>query len=179
MVMRPGNASARDSIALGLAIFFIAGNFVLDAAWLALPGVSLAGPCRLAAAVGRSACGPETPVDLAREALNGTITQLLEIWLLVALLRRRPERHALQLAVGSYVVYAAAIDAWLGLIAALHGMPPSVTPALPSLVVAAIRLGGHLYFVGAATLAILPYFRADAIPADRIPAAARQLRSGA
>jgi hypothetical protein len=166
-------------VALGLVVFFVACNAAFDAAWLLHDGEALAGPCRLLAAAGWGACGPDTPVDLAREALNGWVTQLLEIWLLAALLLHRPERHALQLAVGSYVVYAVVIDAWIGLVAALTGMPPSVTSTLPSILIAAVRLAGHLYLVGAATLAIIPSFRTEAVPAEAMAADVCELRSRA
>jgi hypothetical protein len=156
------NDASSDRLAIGLVIFFIACNFAIDIAWLILHGdAAQAGPCRIAAALGLGACGPDTAVDLAREALNGTVTQILEIWLLVALLRRRPERYALQLAIASYVVYACLIDAWLSLIAALHGLPPSVATAVPSIAIAAVRGVGHLYLAWTAVLAILPRFRAE------------------
>ena len=166
-------------MAIGLVVFFVACNVAFDVAGLWLDGRPLAGPCRLLSAAGAGACGPDTPVDLAREALNGWVTQLLEIWLLAALLLHRPERHALQLAVGSYVVYAVVIDAWIGLVAALAGMPPSVTSTLPSIIVAAVRLAGHLYLVGAATQAIIPCFRTEAVPAEAMAADVGELRGRA
>ena len=150
-------AKGRDRVALGLVSLFVLGNFLADAAWL-VSGTQAAGLCPSLAALGWD-CGPQTPVDGAREALNGTLTQLLEIWLLVALLRRRPERHALQLAVGASVVYAVAIDVWLGLVAAVTGLAPSVAAGGPAMVVAAIRGAGHLYLAGAAVAAIMPLFR--------------------
>jgi hypothetical protein len=177
--MRPPSIPARDPVAVGLVVFFVACNVAVDAAGPLLDGRTLAGPCRLLAAAGWGACGPGTPVDLAREALNGWVTQLLELWLLAALLLRRPERHALQLAVGSYVVYAVVIDAWLGVVAALYGMPPSVIASVPSIVVAAVRLIGHLYLVVAATRAIVPWFRRDAVAVETMAPDAVQLRSGA
>lgn len=182
--MRAVHDAASDRMAIGLVIFYIACNFAIDAAWLILHGdpsaaASPAGPCRLAAALGLGACGPDTAVDLAREALNGTVTQILEIWLLVALLRRRPERHALQLAIGSYVVYACLIDAWLRLIAALHGLPPTVAASGPSIAVAVVRGLGHLYLAGAALLAILPDFRVDTAFARRVAAPIHRHRSRA
>jgi len=152
--------------AVGVVIFFIAIDFAVDPFWLAGSDAERGGSiCRLLAGAGLADCGPATTADLARQALNGSATLALYVWLLVALLRGRPERHALQLALAASVAYAQIIDIWIAGAGTLAGLPASL-PA-PFLAAALLRLAGHLYLAYDAGIAILRRMRREPVGAGR------------
>ena len=53
-----------------------------------------------------------TPLTLGLESINVFFTQWLHVWLLYAILRKRPYRFALQLGVASYVAYSVVLYFW-------------------------------------------------------------------
>src|SRR5438128_1452007 len=63
-----------------------------------------------------------TPFSRGVETLNVFVTQWLNLWLMYAILKRRPYRHALQLAVGAYVSYSVILYFWLAHLSGYEGM---------------------------------------------------------
>jgi hypothetical protein len=49
------------------------------------------------------------PWSFAQEALNVYVTTFVNLWLIVAIVRRAPHRHALQLTLGAYLSYSVAL----------------------------------------------------------------------
>jgi hypothetical protein len=53
-----------------------------------------------------------TPFSLGLETLNVFVTQWLNLWLMYAILKRKPYRYALQLTLGSYLSYSVILYFW-------------------------------------------------------------------
>ena len=115
-------------VVVGLVVFFIIFNATIDRYWVAhahelpaLAGTDLfARIFEIYAAADHAYFDRVTQEELALEIFNSTITQVFNIWLLIALLRRWPLRVPLQMAVGSWVSYSVILD-WTS--AALTGFP--------------------------------------------------------
>jgi hypothetical protein len=54
----------------------------------------------------------ETPLSYAFESINVYFTQALNLWLIYAIVKQRPYRHALQLGVASYLTYSVVLYFW-------------------------------------------------------------------
>jgi phenylpropionate dioxygenase-like ring-hydroxylating dioxygenase large terminal subunit len=115
-------------VVVGLVVFFIIFNATIDRYWVAhahelpaLAGTDLfARIFEIYAAADHAYFDRVTQEELALEIFNSTITQVFNIWLLIALLRRWPLRVPLQMAVGSWVSYSVILN-WTS--AALTGFP--------------------------------------------------------
>jgi hypothetical protein len=54
-----------------------------------------------------------SPLALGLETINVFVTQILNVWLIYAIVWRRPFRHALQLALASYLSYSVILYFWV------------------------------------------------------------------
>ena len=54
-----------------------------------------------------------TPFTLGLETINVFVTQILNVWLIWAILRKSRYRYALQLTVGSYLTYSVILYFWV------------------------------------------------------------------
>jgi hypothetical protein len=104
--------TGRDRFTLVLLGFFFAVACTLEAYFL-YAHAHLAGSghpfAKLFAIYGpsdRAYYDQVSPLALALEGLNVLVTQPLGVWLAYAIVRRRPYRWALQLAVGAYLSYS-------------------------------------------------------------------------
>lgn len=101
-----------------------------------------------------------SPFALGLETLNVFVTQPANLWLIVAIITRRPYRHALQLAVSSYVVYSVVLYFWTAYLSDYENMPVKdfygffifVVPNLP-------WLCANLYLAANSIAAITRRFR--------------------
>jgi len=101
-------------------------------------------------------------VPFALESINVFFTQVLNVVLIRAIVRRRAYRYPLQLAVSAYVSYSVVFYFWLAHVSGYPGMPVRgtwgffifVTPNLPWLL-------GHLYLACQAFVVIQRQFRSD------------------
>jgi hypothetical protein len=101
-----------------------------------------------------------TPLSLGLETLNVFVTQWLNLWLAYAILRHKPYRYALQLALGAYLTYSLVLYFWTAHLSGYAGMQERslytffmfVAPNLPWLV-------GYLYLGYDAFRAITRRFR--------------------
>lgn len=104
-----------------------------------------------------------TALTRGLETINIFFTQPLHAWLIVAILRQKPYRHALQLALSSYVAYSVLLYFWTAYLSGYAGMRTrSVStfvifymPNLPWLL-------GSLYMAYDSMVAITRRFRGDA-----------------
>jgi hypothetical protein len=106
--------SARDRVTVGLLAFFMSIALTLEAYWLLFHN-SMDGRSDLLARVlqiywpaDRTYRMPGYSVEksftLALERIN-VLSQVLNAWLIFAILRRRSYRHALQLTLSTYIAY--------------------------------------------------------------------------
>lgn len=101
-------------------------------------------------------------VPLALESINVFFTQVLNVVLIRAIVKRRAYCYPLQLAVSAYVSYSVVFYLWLAHVSGYPGMPVRnawgffifVTPNLPWLL-------GHLYLACRAFAVIQRQFRSD------------------
>ena len=104
--------SRKDRTIIGLLVFFTVFNVTLDLwfVWHAHGLEALVGRHWLA-----DLWAIYAPIDrfwivgawsLAQERLNVYVTTLVNVWLIAAIVRRAPYRHALQLTLGSYLSYS-------------------------------------------------------------------------
>jgi hypothetical protein len=109
-----GRLGFRDKLAIGLLISFIAAAFSIELYWLlhrnelpALAGTQFyARLFRIYSAGDRHYYDPVTALPVALESINVYFTQILNAWLIYAIVKRRAYRHPLQLLVSSYVAYS-------------------------------------------------------------------------
>jgi hypothetical protein len=102
-----------------------------------------------------------SPLSLGLETISVYITQLLNIWLIFAILKHRPYRHALQLAVASYLTYSVVFYFWSEQLNG-WGHMRAVTPWLMFLYVAPNLpwLLFHAFMIGHSSSAITKRFAA-------------------
>jgi hypothetical protein len=101
------------------------------------------------------------PWSRAQEALNVYVTTLLNVWLIGAIVRRRPSRHVLQLALGAYLSYSVVLYYLAAHVSGYEGM------RAPSLYAFSLFYGsalpwllGHLYMTYDSAVAISRAFAA-------------------
>jgi hypothetical protein len=101
-----------------------------------------------------------TPFTLGLETLNVFVTQWLNLWLVFAILKRKPYRYPLQLTLGAYLSYSVVLYFWTAHLSGYAAMPQRsfysfflfITPNLPWLL-------GYLYLAYDAFGAISQAFR--------------------
>lgn len=104
----------RDRVTVGLLAFFVAIALTLELYWLRAGATLVADArtsffARLFQIYGdcdRGYFDARSPLAVALEGINVYFTQALNLALLWAILKRRPWRHPLQLAVGAYLAYS-------------------------------------------------------------------------
>ena len=150
-------APPRNRLVIGLLLFYVAFSATIDLYWVVhaqhLPELAAAGDW-IARLYGNFATTDHGYYDrvgqaeLGLEAVNVTVTQAMNLVLLVALWRRWPMRVPLQMAIGAIVAYSVLFDYAC---AALAGFPNMDTHDAGSLAsffgASAPWLLGHLYFV--------------------------------
>jgi len=112
--------SRRDRVILGLLTFFLCIAVSLELYWLVYRDQLVArAPHELFARLfqiygdaDRAYYDRVSPLAIALEGINVYFTQLLNIWLMVAIVGRRHYRHVLQLLVGSYLTYSVILYFW-------------------------------------------------------------------
>ena len=70
------------------------------------------------------------PWSLAQEGLNVFVTTLGNLWLIRAIVKRRPYRHALQLTLGSYLTYSVVLYFLAGHLSGYAGMREVTFPLI-------------------------------------------------
>jgi hypothetical protein len=106
--------SRSDKVIIGILVFFIVIAWTVELYWMlnhrqlaALASHQfLARLLSYYAPADRMYFAEVTPLALTLEGINVYFTQAVHVWLIYAILRQRPYRHVLQLAVGSYVAYS-------------------------------------------------------------------------
>jgi hypothetical protein len=109
-----------------------------------------------------------TPFTRALETLNVFVTQWLNLWLVYAILKRKPYRYALQLSLGAYLSYSVLLYFWTAHLSGYQAMRQRslanfvllVMPNLPWLL-------GYLYLAYDSFRAISQRFREDPSGRDR------------
>ena len=160
--------ASRDRVILALVCFFILTAWTLDLYWFIYRDqlVERSRTDWIARAYAnfsdadRGYYDRVTKVEVALEAINISITQALNLWLIFAILRNRPYRYALQLAIGSYVAYSVILDYF---VAHLGGYPAMRYHSTYTLLMfygaSSPWVLGHLYLVYDAIVAINHRFR--------------------
>jgi emopamil binding protein len=116
--------STRDRITVGLLVFFMLIALTLEAYWLIFHNVMesrtdiFAQIFQLYWPADRTyripGYGIEKSLTLALETVNVLVTQWLNIWLIYAIVKRRPYRHALQLTLATYSAYGTFLYLYTG-----------------------------------------------------------------
>jgi len=112
--------SRSDRVILGLLTFFLCIAFSLELYWLIYRDELVArAPHELFARLfqiygdaDRAYYDRVSPLAIALEGINVYVTQILNVWLMVAIIGRRHYRHVLQLLVGSYLTYSVVLYFW-------------------------------------------------------------------
>ncbi len=110
----PARLTVADKIALFFLGFFLLVAFTAELYWLLFhaslparaPHSFLANLFRIYGDADRAYYDAVTSFSLCLEGINVFFTQILNVWLIVAILKRRPERYALQLTISSYLSYS-------------------------------------------------------------------------
>ena len=112
--------SRRDRIILVLLSFFLCIAFSLELYWLIYRDELVArAPHELFARLfqiygdaDRAYYDRVSALAIGLEGINVYFTQLLNVWLMIAIIGRRHYRHVLQLLVGSYLTYSVVLYFW-------------------------------------------------------------------
>lgn len=112
--------SRRDRVILGLLSFFLCIAFSLELYWLIYrdelvtraPHELFARLFQIYGDADRAYYDRVSPLAIALEGINVYVTQILNVWLMVAIIGRRHYRHVLQLLVGSYLTYSVILYFW-------------------------------------------------------------------
>jgi cholestenol Delta-isomerase len=103
----------------------------------------------------------DVSVPLALETINVFVTQILNLILVWAIVRRKAFRHPLQLTVSAYVTYSVVFYLWLQQVSHYQAMPHRTVAAYLILVLANLPwLAGYLYLGYQSFLAIFRRFSA-------------------
>jgi len=161
----------RDRFILTMLGFFVVMAFTMELWWLlhADQLVALAETSWMARLFSYYGEGDSayfarvTPFSRGLESINIFFTQGLNLWLMYAIVRRRPYRHVLQLTVGSYLSYSVVLYFWVAHLSGYAGMGEKtffagfifVVPNLPWLI-------GYLYMAWDSIRAINLQFGAGA-----------------
>ncbi len=172
---RRGEALAgKDRLIIGLLACFTLFNVTLDL-WLVLHARDLPSRADHDLAGRLWAVYAEAdrfwvvaPWSLAQEGLNVFVTTPVNLWLIAAILRRAPYRHALQLALGAYLTYSCILYLLAGHLSGYEGMRARTPYALALFYGATLPwLLGHGYLAGDSIVAIARRFAAGGAPSGR------------
>ena len=179
-------SSSINRIAALLVVFFLLFAVTVDLYWLAnhsrLPELAashwMARMYRSYATADRGYYDRPGKLEVGLEALNVCVTPLFYVALLYGLVRRRPWRYAVQLAVGSWVAYSVLLDFWVAFIGGFPGMQSHAFANFFKFYAAnAPWLLGHLYLVADAARKMAPVLRADREQRARRPPPVRLVPS--
>lgn len=112
--------SRSDRITLGLLTFFLCIAFSLELYWLVCrdelvtraPQELFARLFQIYGDADRAYYDRVSALAIGLEGINVYFTQLLNVWLMVAIVARRHYRHVLQLLVSSYLTYSVILYFW-------------------------------------------------------------------
>ncbi len=112
--------SRSDRVTHGLLTFFLSIAFSRELYWLIYRDELVArAPHELFARLfqiygdaDRAYYDRVSPLAIGLEGINVYVTQLLNVWLIVAIVGRRHYRHVLQLLVSSYLTYSVILYFW-------------------------------------------------------------------
>lgn len=116
----PDKMSTSDRVIIGLLAFFLCIAFSLELYWIVYNDSLVARAdhelfARLFQIYGdadRAYYDKITPMAIGLEQINVFITQIVNVWLLWAIVQRVYYRHILQLVVGSYLAYSVVLYFW-------------------------------------------------------------------
>jgi hypothetical protein len=167
---RAESLPARDKAIIGMLVFFLTIAFTLELYWLVYSSELVARASQdfmarlfqIYGAADRAYFDAVTPFALSLEGINVFFTQGLNVWLIVAIVRRRYYRHALQLTVASYLSYSVILY-FVHMHVGGYREMVARTPANYAIFFGANLpwLLGHLYMVWDSIRAILVKFRDD------------------
>ena len=112
--------SRSDRITLGLLTFFLCIAFSLELYWLVCrdelviraPQELFARLFQIYGDADRAYYDRVSALAIGLEGINVYFTQLLNVWLMVAIVARKHYRHLLQLVLGSYLTYSVILYFW-------------------------------------------------------------------
>jgi hypothetical protein len=159
----------RDRLVVGMLTFFIVFNVALDLP-LILGHRDLAAGTRTdwigrlwTAYAAVDAGWIVSQWSLAQEGLNVGVTTLVSAWLIWAIARGHAYRHALQLALGSYVTYSVLLYYLAGHLSGYAGMREPSLAAFAVFYAASLPwIAAHAYMVWHSSVEITRRFRMDA-----------------
>lgn len=113
--------TARDKGIVALLAFFLLAAFSLELYWIIhadslvarSPHEWIAYLYSIYGEADRAYYDAVTPFTLGLETVNVFVTQLLNLWLIWAILQNKPYRYALQLTLGSYLTYSVMLYFWV------------------------------------------------------------------
>jgi phenylpropionate dioxygenase-like ring-hydroxylating dioxygenase large terminal subunit len=158
-------SSTVNRFSAGLVLFFLIFAWTIDLYWLGnhsrLPQLAeghwMARIYRAYSTADHAYYDRVGKLEVGLEALNVFVTPLCYAVLLFGLVRRRPWRYALQLAVGSWVAYSVVLDFWIAIVGGYPGMEVRTFANYFKFYASnAPWLLGHLYLAFDAVRAILP-----------------------
>ncbi len=111
----------RDRVIIGLLIFFLIIAFSLELYWIIFRYELVARAdhewmaylFKIYGDADRAYYDQVTPFSSSLEIINVAITQWLNVWLIIAIVKRHYYRYALQLTVGSYLAYSVVLYFWV------------------------------------------------------------------
>lgn len=117
---RTSDLSASERVIIGLLTFFLIIAFTLELYWIVFNDSLVARAdhelfARLFQIYGdadRAYFDRITPMAIGLEQINVFVTQIVNVWLLWAIVQRVYYRHVLQLLVGSYLTYSVVLYFW-------------------------------------------------------------------
>jgi hypothetical protein len=150
--MPPRGLLGKDKVIIGMLVFFTLFNVTLDLALVlnARRIASMVGRHWLADLWATYAVADSTwivsPWSLAQESLNVFVTTLVNVWLIWAIVRGAPYRHALQLTLGAYLTYSVVLYFLAGHLSGYEGMAkPSLATFMLYYGITMPWLLAHLY----------------------------------
>jgi hypothetical protein len=158
----------KDVLVLGLAVFYVVMGLGVDLYWFLhrdhLPSLVesswVARLYRDFAAADRGYYDRVGKMESALEAMNISVTQVFNLLLVWGVLRDRPWRYPLQLAVGSYVSYSVVLDYWVAHLGGYPNMAEKTPDHMAMFFAGSLPwILGHLYWAADAAAAINRRFR--------------------
>lgn len=174
--------STRDRIIVAMLVFFTIFNTTLDSyyVWNASRLESMVATDRLAWLWSVYAAADRFWIvgqwSYAQEALNVFVTTFVNVWLVRAIVKARPYRHALQLALGAYLTYSVILYFFAAHVGGYPGMREVTVPLLVMFYAITLPWGlAHAYMAWDSWRAITERFR----PAPRATSGRRRARTAA
>ena len=158
--------SSRDRIIVAMLVFFSLFNLTLDLYYVSHASrlESMVATDRLAWLWSLYAVADRFwvvgPWSFAQEWLNVWVTTPVNAWLVWAIVKRRPYRHALQLTLGAYLTYSVVLYFLAAHVSGYAGMREVTLPLLAFFYGITLPWGlGHAYMAWDSCTAITERFR--------------------